>query len=170
MSETGTITVDGESLPEFPGNGVADPGVGSTAPVVKGQSFTGEAESIGGATGKPTLVMFVAHWCPHCQREVPRVVDWVKDGTIPSDVDLVAVSTAVNRAPDNYPPSAWLEREGWPGRIIADDQSDSAALAYSLPAYPYFVALDADGKVVARGQGELDQQAVTALVEQMKVS
>ena len=76
------VTVNGNPLPEFPGNGSADPAVGLAAPVLEGRSFDGSKVTIGGKTGQPTLVMFMAHWCPHCQREVPLVVQWRADGTI----------------------------------------------------------------------------------------
>jgi hypothetical protein len=31
--------------------------------------------------------MFVAHWCPHCQREVPRVADYLKTQGLPAGYD-----------------------------------------------------------------------------------
>jgi thiol-disulfide isomerase/thioredoxin len=167
VEQTRPVSIAGTPLPLLPHEG-DDPAVGMTAPVLTGASFTGETETLGGATAKPTLAVFVAHWCPHCQREVPLLVQWADDGTIPEDIDLVAVSTAVGRYPVNYPPSEWLDREGWPGRIIADDQNDTAAQAYGLPSYPYFLALDKEGKVVARGTGELDQAQVAELVDKLQ--
>ena len=62
------VNVTGNPLPEFPGNGSADPAVGLEAPVLKGRSFDGSKVTVGGTTAKPTLVMFMAHWCPHCQQ------------------------------------------------------------------------------------------------------
>jgi cytochrome c biogenesis protein CcmG, thiol:disulfide interchange protein DsbE len=164
LAQVQPVTVKGDALPEFQGDTENDAAVGMTAPVLEGQSFDGSKVTIGGATGKPTLVMFMAHWCPHCQREVPLVVGWRADGTIPKDVNLVGVSTGVMSDQNNYPPSAWLDRVKWPGPVMADDGQDAAAAAYGLPSYPYFVALDANGKVVARGTGELDQQAMQSLV------
>jgi thiol-disulfide isomerase/thioredoxin len=168
VAEVQAVTVSGEPLTPFPGNGADDPSVGATAPVIDGKSFDGTPESIGGAIGKPSLVVFVAHWCPHCQAEVPRLVEWRNDGTIPEDIDLVAVSTAVLQERGNYPPSAWLEQEGWPGRVMTDDADGTAAGYYGLPSFPYFVALDAEGRVVLRAQGELDQQDIEAVVSQLQ--
>jgi hypothetical protein len=99
---------------------------------------------------------------------VPRLVEWRNDGTIPEDIDLVAVSTAVVQERGNYPPSAWLEQEGWPGRVMTDDADGTAAGYYGLPSFPYFVALDAEGRVVLRAQGELDQQDIEAVVSQLQ--
>ncbi|HEX2047960.1 MAG TPA: TlpA disulfide reductase family protein [Acidimicrobiales bacterium] len=112
--------------------------------------------------GKPKLVMFLAHWCPHCQAEVPVLVDWASAGQ-PQGVDLVAVSTAVDRARPDYPPSAWLEREGWTIPTVADDADGTAAAAFGLTGYPYFVAVTGDGKVAARASGEQTVSRLAAL-------
>jgi thiol-disulfide isomerase/thioredoxin len=164
------VTVEGEALPEFEQGPAQDPAIGTPAPGLSGQGFDGEKITIGGATDRPTLVVFVAHWCPHCQREVPLLVQWRADGTIPSDIDVVAVSTAVNPAYPNYPPSEWLDSVGWKDPVMADDADMSAAEAYGLSAYPYFVALDKDGNVVARNTGELTQDAVSELVQQLQAA
>jgi thiol-disulfide isomerase/thioredoxin len=168
VAEVQSVTVAGQPLTPFPGNGADDPSIGATAPVIDGKSFDGTPESIGGAIGRPSLVVFVAHWCPHCRAEVPRLVEWRADGTIPEDIDLVAVSTGVESDLPNYPPSAWLEQEGWPGRVMTDDADGTAAGYYGLPSYPYFVALDAEGRVVTRATGELDQQAIEDVVSQLQ--
>jgi thiol-disulfide isomerase/thioredoxin len=163
------VSVVGSALPTYDDSG-ADPAVGNVAPVVHGESFDGTKETVGGKTAKPTLVMFVAHWCPHCRAEVPRVVKWRADGTIPADINLVAVSTDVNPSYPNYPPSSWLDDVKWPGTTVADDAPTTAGQAYGLSAFPFFVGLDANGKVVQRGTGELDQAAVEQLVQKLQAS
>jgi len=65
------------------------------------------------------------------------------------------VSTAVSRERPNWPPSAWLRDAGLNVPVLVDDGQSSAAAAYGLSAFPFFVAVDADGKVVARRSGEL---------------
>ena len=46
-----------------------DTELGSTAPTVVGYDFMGQRVTIED-NGKPKLIVFLAHWCPHCQREV----------------------------------------------------------------------------------------------------
>jgi cytochrome c biogenesis protein CcmG, thiol:disulfide interchange protein DsbE len=145
-------TVAGETLSPLPDAG-DDPAVGQPAPLVEGQDRQGEAVEAPVA-GRPTVLLFVAHWCPHCQREVPAVQDWINAGEMPSGVDVVAVSTALDPARPNYPPSAWLDREQWTLPTIADADG-SAATAYGLSAFPFWVAVDAQGMVVDRRVGEL---------------
>ncbi len=161
--QTAAVTIDGAPLPQYPESG-EDPAVGETAPTLRGSTFTGEPVTIGGPGDQPSIVVFVAHWCPHCQAEVPRLVEWRADGTIPEDIRLVGVATGTDENQPNYPPQAWLEGEDWPGDVLADAEDGAAAEAYGLSGYPYFVALNADGTVAARGSGELDQQGIEELV------
>ena len=150
------------TLPSMPTGGT-DPAVGQAAPSVTGSTFDGQTVTIG-QDGRAKLVMFLAHWCPHCRAEVPVITDWLASNGMPDDVDLYAVSTGVSADAPNYPPSEWLEREGWPVTTIADDADSSVAAAFGLRSYPYFVAIDADGNVVARTSGELTVEQLDQLL------
>ena len=99
-------------------------------------------------------MIFLAHWCPHCQAEVPRIVELAKDGAF-EGIDVAAVATGTSADAPNYPPSAWLEREEWPFPVMVDSPEFTAAQAYGLPSYPYFVFTDAQGAVVGRAVGEI---------------
>jgi thiol-disulfide isomerase/thioredoxin len=149
----GTVTVSGGALAPLPDAG-ADPAVGHPMPVLSGTSLDGAPVSFP-TPGRATMIMFVAHWCPHCQAEVPVVQQWVEDGGLPADVDLVTVSTAADERRPNYPPAEWLAGEGWTAPVLADDAGQTAAEAAGLTAFPFFVAVDANGDVVVRASGEL---------------
>ena len=157
-SEFGTVTVDGVVLPVLDDPNT-DPAIGVSGPVLNGQGFDGGPMTIG-PTGRPQIVIFLAHWCPHCQREVPLLQQWIDDTGGNPGVDLVSVATASNATAPNYPPSAWLEREGWTAPVMADDRLGTAATAYGLPAFPFWVGLDSDGRVLFRFTGELDEAAI----------
>lgn len=161
-----TVTISGEHLPRLESSGeaivTADPAKGSIAPTISAEDFEGNEVTFG-ADG-PEIRVYLAHWCPHCQDELPRIVDWMEDGTIPDTISVRAISTSVDRGGANYPPSAWIDREGFLGEVIADDASGTAATASGLSGFPYFVALDADGKVVGRGSGELEATQIQQLV------
>ncbi|HEV3364127.1 MAG TPA: TlpA disulfide reductase family protein [Acidimicrobiia bacterium] len=153
IEEIRPVRVTGTPLPEFEPGG-ADPAVGQTIPDVKGQSFDGSPVEIG-KDGRSKLIVFVAHWCPHCQKEIPLLADWLKSNSLPSGVDLYTVSTSVTSKRPNYPPSAWLKKEGWTAKTLAASAEQQAANAFGLSAFPYFVAVDGSGKVVARTSGEI---------------
>lgn len=157
------VTITGAPLPAMPQAG-EDTAIGVTLPQIDGTSLEGKPLSIG-PDGKAKLIMGVAHWCPHCQREVPIVVDHLKDSPMPDDVELVGVSTSVKPDADNYPPTAWLKREGFPAPVMADNNKGEAGGAIGLSSFPYFLAVDADGKVVQRTSGEITMEQFDALVK-----
>lgn len=164
-SEVGRVEVEGQLLPKPPlREGEPDPAIGMTAPIVRGESFDGNPISIG-SDQRPTLVIVMAHWCPHCQAEVPRIVEWTRERSVPEGVSVVAVSTAVREGAPNYPPSSWLRRERWPFPVLADDENQSAQEAYGVTSYPSFVLLGKDRRVLYRGSGELAMPQWESLIE-----
>jgi len=169
VSEFSDITVTGDALPAFDSVSTAvDTAIGMPAPVISGKGFTGTSITTEGS-GTPMLVVFLAHWCPHCQREVPLLVQWEKDGKTPTGIDVIAVATGTDPANPNYPPSEWLAREQFPALwpVIADSKDKAAANAFGLSGYPYFVLVDAQGNVFKRASGEVAMDDLTAMINQM---
>lgn len=163
---TAPVDISGETLPPFTDAGT-DAAVGQPAPALEGQNFAGEPLTIA-ADGRPKAILFLAHWCPHCQKEVPAVQQWLDDNGMPEGIDLYSVSTGVDANAPNYPPDAWLEREGWTLPVLADDQESSAAKAFGLPGYPYWVFVDGEGNVAARHSGALPVEQLTQLLDQVQ--
>jgi cytochrome c biogenesis protein CcmG/thiol:disulfide interchange protein DsbE len=162
-AETRPVRVTGSPLPRY--DGEPDPAVGTSVPRVEGAGFDGTPVTIA-PDGRAELILFVAHWCPHCQREVPRLTTYLRDHPLPAGIDLITVATGTTPDRPNYPPSEWLAREKWPGKTVLADSTDSrAAGALGLSAYPFFVAVDKDGKVVARTSGELTTDQFAELVQ-----
>lgn len=161
LAQTSAVAVDGAALPPYASG--ADPAVGTPGPELRGASFDGTPVAVT-RDGRGKVLVFLAHWCPHCRREVPVVVDHLRANPLPPNVDLVAVATSTDRTRPNYPPSRWLDREGWTASVMVDSADGAAATAYGLTAFPYFVALDAEGTVVARAGGELTPAELDALV------
>jgi len=157
------LTTDGASLPAFQGS-TRDAAVGLAAPTLDSVDFAGKPAQAGGATGSPYALVFLAHWCPHCQAEVPRLVEAAKGGKI-AGVDVVGIPTATTDQQPNYPPSAWLAREDWKFPVVLDAANGKAARAFGLTGYPYFVFVDAQGKVAGRASGELGSDQIEAIFE-----
>jgi len=163
-AQRGTVAVTGDALPTFGAD--PDPAIGLAAPALTGQSFDGTRVSIAPGNG-PMAIWFVAHWCPHCQAEVPRIVALAEQGRLPAGIDVAAVSTAVDETGPNYPPSSWLDREAWPFPVMADDADGTAAAAYGLQGFPFLVLVDADGTVTMRTSGELGDDGIVAALESL---
>lgn len=162
IDQVRAVQVTGTALPDHDPSG-ADPAVGMAAPVLNGSDFAGEPVTIG-SPGEAQLIFFLAHWCSHCRAEVPVVAEWLDEQGAPEGVRLAAVSTSVSEDRPNYPPSEWLANEDWTVATLADDSDSSSGRAYGLTGFPYFVALDADGQVVARASGELSIEQIEGLI------
>ena len=157
--EKGKVTILGDPIP-------VDPEIGYLAPSFTAQLNDGsELVTIDPADGTVRLIGFFAHWCPHCQREVPRVSRWLEENGVPAEIEILAVSTAVREGTPNYPPSEWFIKERWPTDIFVDNQDNDLAAAYGLAGFPYWVLVDATGRVVHRSSGELTEEQFGYLVE-----
>jgi len=160
--EVGTPAVTGEALVRYV-SAAGDPAVGRPIPEATGADFDGTPVTIA-RDGRAKMILFVAHWCSVCQQEVPLIADWLPGANIPDNVDLLTVSTGVDRSRPNYPPSEWLQGEGWTLPVIMDDEAGTVAGAFGLSAYPYFVFVNAEGNVVGRFTGGLPAETIAALV------
>lgn len=159
------VTVDGEPLVAL-GDGTPDPSVGVSAPVLTGFSFDGTPMTVGGgAGGSPTMLVFLAHWCPHCNREVPRLLEWKRQGLVPMNLRVVGVATASRNDLANWPPSEWLRDFAWPWETMADDQVGTAASAYGVDGFPFMVILDGAGKVAYRMSGEIEVEDLVRTID-----
>ncbi|MEN8234984.1 MAG: TlpA disulfide reductase family protein [Actinomycetota bacterium] len=153
-SEYGEPEVSGQ-LPFMPPNvAVDESATGELAPTVIGEDFDGNEVRIEN-DGMAKAIVFLAHWCPHCQNEVPAVQSWLDSGGSVEGVDMYSVSTSMNSTRDNYPASKWLEREDWTVPVIVDDKANTALGAYGGNAFPYWVFLNSDGTVAIRMAGSI---------------
>ncbi|MFP4511663.1 MAG: TlpA family protein disulfide reductase [Acidimicrobiales bacterium] len=166
-NQTAEVTVTGDPVPTADSDEAAPTGV--STPELSGTSLDGDPMTID-HDGVPKVIGFFTHWCPHCQAEVPEVSEWYNAGDAPDDVDVVAVSTAVNPTSDNYPPSEWFEREDWEVPTLLDDDASSAANAFGLSGYPYWVAVDAEGDLVAQRSGRIGIEELERLIDQARTA
>ncbi len=162
-SAFGVVTVEGESLPFFDASG-ADPAVGQTAPVVTGNDWNGNEYTIG-PSDTAKIVAMMAHWCPHCQAELPVINQWVADGGLPDGVELYGATVLTNRLRDGstWPPGKWLDESGWTSPALLDDESGSIVAAYGLTSTPTYLVLGPDNENLGRISGEVGVAGLDAL-------
>jgi thiol-disulfide isomerase/thioredoxin len=161
----GSPTVTTDPLPPF-ADTATDPAIGQRAPAVQGQSIDDEEVTIG-EPGRSQLLLFLASWCPACQAELPEVVEWLEGGKLPDEVDMTAVVTGLDATRPNWPPSDWLDEEGYTGPNIVDDAQSTIADAYGMSGTPFWVAIDSAGNVVARASGRLDMSQVQIMADSL---
>ncbi|MXV88974.1 MAG: TlpA family protein disulfide reductase [Acidimicrobiales bacterium] len=157
----GPTEVFGTALPRFE-QLEDDPAVGRTPPVIVGTDLlTGDVARIT-TRGRPMVIAFYAHWCPHCQAEVADLTEWLETNELPSGVDFYAVSVLEDAARGNHPPEEWLRDEGWQYPVVADTPAMSVVDAFGLVSVPYLVAVDADNEVVLRFAGNVGPAELAA--------
>ena len=161
----GEISVVGDSLPQYAGENDDNIALGLAAPTFSAPDQNSEIFQLE-KNGNSKALLFLAHWCPHCQREVPVVQRFIDSNGVPPGIDVIAVATSIDRGRDNYPPQEWLQREGWSETQIYDLDREIGE-AYGLNAFPYWVFLDKDLNVVARRTGNLPADMVGALLIQL---
>jgi thiol-disulfide isomerase/thioredoxin len=164
VPQFGTVTVTGDPLPQ--GEAPDDPDVGSKVPTITGVDYTGQAVSIEPGKDGPMMIVVMAHWCPHCNAEVPKLVEWQQSGKVPEGLKVVGVSTAVRDNAPNYPPSSWIaDTMKWAWPVIADDEEQTAATALGTTGYPFVMFVDAKGDLMFRRAAELSIDDIQQLAD-----
>jgi thiol-disulfide isomerase/thioredoxin len=152
LENSASLTITGEALPPLE-DPQSDAAVGMASPVVTGASFDGTEVSIGGPTDGPTMLVFLAHWCPHCNDEIPEILELRDRGDLPDNLNIIGISTAVVDDRDNFPPSSWIVEKDWAWPVLADTADSEAIQLYGGTGFPFTVMLNADGSVNARKSG-----------------
>jgi thiol-disulfide isomerase/thioredoxin len=149
------VSATGGLLAPLPESG-ADTETGKSVAVLKGYDLQGRPISIDPAgEGKATLVVFLAHWCQFCNREIPVLNKWRESGEVPTGLRVVGVTTGSKADQANWPPSKWLTAMKWPFEVMADSEAQEAARAYGVGGYPFMAFVGANGKITARTSGEV---------------
>jgi len=161
----GTVVVEGTAVSvAYPDEG-PDPAVGLPAPLITALDYDGE-EVVIGAPGRAQVLVFLAHWCPVCDQELPTLRSIVSAGGVPDEVDLVFITTGLDPGRPNWPPKRWLDDAGLAGvTTVRDDVQDTLMRSFGLRAYPAWTVIDAEGTIVARRQGLLPAVGVAQLLD-----
>jgi thiol-disulfide isomerase/thioredoxin len=135
------------AAPTIEGEAIAPGASGVPAPVVRADALLGEGQLELPQQGQATMVVFLAHWCPHCNAEVPVIKQWLEESGPPEGVALRAVATGIDPNQANYPPDEWLRDFDWTVPTLTDI-GGSIRNAYGVDSYPKWVFVDAGGTVV----------------------
>jgi thiol-disulfide isomerase/thioredoxin len=138
---------------------------GEAAPPLSGKGLDGEEISLESSPGKPTLVVFWAHWCPHCQKEMPPLQDLYEKNK--TKYDMIGVATAIGRQPAAQQfrdPEAFIDSFDLTMPTIVDED-DSIAARWGVTGYPMMYVLGPDGRVTDHFSGEVPMERIIAALD-----
>jgi len=148
------------SLPLFE-QGQPDAALGMVLGEVSGFEYYSETEmNIDPSDGTARAWLIWAHWCPHCQRELPPLSDWyTENADLYPNVELISITSSIDPARGN-PLEPYLDELQLPFPAILDPDL-ALAEQFGLSAYPFWVFTAGDGTTLLRIAGfvEIDQIA-----------
>ncbi|MEM6731318.1 MAG: TlpA disulfide reductase family protein, partial [Myxococcota bacterium] len=105
--------------------------------------------------GRVTVAVFFATWCPHCQRELPKLVEFQRtietDPTLKGKVRVVAVRTLIERETEQY--AAFKKRFGINFPVYTDPAMGTALASFARsqgidqPGVPLVALIDDEADV-----------------------
>jgi thiol-disulfide isomerase/thioredoxin len=168
VAAAGEVTVTGDTLPPFT-NVDGDGAVGMTMPEITAPVLGAGNRITFADTGKPRVLIFLAHWCPHCQADVRAITQWLDDGNeFPAGVDIQSLSFRVDPGRGNYPVSTWLRDEGWPYTTLVDDESGTLDQSLGAGGTPFYIFINADGTIAGRIGGELGPDTLDTMLTELE--
>jgi cytochrome c biogenesis protein CcmG/thiol:disulfide interchange protein DsbE len=140
---------------------VSSPLPGATAPDFKLTGSDGSMLTKADIAGKPTLMVFFASWCPHCNNEAPLLKDLA---TKNPDVQFVAVGVSDRETKDDI--FNFQKKYSFPFPTYYD--GGNAASAYGISSYPTLMAVDKTGVIRDVETGEKTPDQLNAILAKAK--
>jgi cytochrome c biogenesis protein CcmG, thiol:disulfide interchange protein DsbE len=153
-------------LPSFDPTLANDPAIGMVLGPLSVTSYPdGTSEIVDPSDGLPRVWLVWAHWCPHCQAELPALAE-VYPQIADSSVGLVTISTNQDPSRGN-PQDEYLASSDFPFTVFIDS-NDAAAAQMGVASFPSWMITDGDGSVVSRWSGEIGADTMVQLFSDLE--
>ncbi|MDM8528814.1 redoxin domain-containing protein [Anaerolineales bacterium HSG24] len=133
--------------------------VDNLAPDFTLPTLNGETITLSAGRGKPTLINFWASWCPPCRQELPALQAAYE--TYGDKINFIAVDVKEDQATV----SGFAQQLGLTFPIVLDSSGSVSNLDYRVLGLPTTVFLDANGVIVQRHVGPLDETLIDSYLE-----
>ncbi len=120
---------------------------------IDGQRFTNDT-----VRGRVLLVQYWATWWQYCRRDQPAV------DTIAREFGDKLLVLAVNAGESKTKVKQYLNNSPRNVPVVMMDKTNLAAL-FPAKAYPYYVLVDANGKIAGEARGSGGEQALRRLLQ-----
>lgn len=132
------------------------------APAFELMDQHGNKVSLASLSGKVALLDFWGTWCLPCRASHKELQDLANQF---KGQDVRVLSIAVNEK-SRQAPIDYMQKHGYTFELLLD--GDQAAKDYGVKAYPTFVVVGRDGRVLQRADGYERDKTVPALAESIR--
>ena len=138
------------------------PESGYQAPSFTLQSISGREIKLAQFRGRPVMLNFFASWCPPCQAEAPDLVkmyDRYQGKIIFLGIDMTETDSPAAV-------SAFMKKVGMTYPVLLDGMG-KVARQYDVISIPTSFFINAQGKIVQRVEGAMNQQTLQTDLAQL---
>ncbi len=142
------------------------PVAGSAIPDFSVKAKDGTMLNKAGIVGKPTVVVFFASWCPHCQAEAPLLKQVAADNP---DVQVIMMGVYSRESADDI--YGFTQKYNLPFTAYTDpsvNDAGKAAAVWGIYQYPTIYAVDKSGTIRDTITGEAPNTRVNELFAKSK--
>ena len=131
---------------------------GTQAPDFRVEMFDGTTFTLGSLRGKVVLLNFWATWCPPCVGELPHIEK--KYAKYKDKMHFVILSVDDNE----QDPASFIQSKGYTFPAAYGDHQ-ALGRAYGIDAIPASYIISADGHIVARIVGSMNESSLDAFLQ-----
>ena len=131
---------------------------GTQAPDFRVEMFDGTTFTLGSLRGKVVLLNFWATWCPPCVGELPHIEK--KYAEYKDKMHFVILSVDDNE----QDPARFIQSKGYTFPAAYGDHQ-ALGRAYGIDAIPASYIISADGHIIARIVGSMNESSLDAFLQ-----
>ena len=118
--------------------------------------YNGNKVNLSDYIGKPVVLNFWATWCYYCKEEMP---DFDEASKLYPDVQFLMVNATDGVRETVDAAKKYVEENGFDFEVFFDTELD-AVNTYYVTSFPQTYFINAEGKLIARGNGMLDLETL----------